>query len=108
MFYHVTPVANVPSIMANGLVPSIGERSAALGEVDARVYLFTSLEACEEGLANWLGDTFTQLADDELVVLELKSEGISGVSEAGYEIACLHAIPPTHIARLLDENLASI
>lgn len=59
-FYHVTPTDNLASIMSEGLVPSVGDRSKKLGE-NACVFLFPSREDAEDGVDQWMGDDF----DDE-------------------------------------------
>ena len=53
--YHVTPARNLPSIQEKGLLPTIGERSLALGEGQEAVYLFPSREDVDNALSNWLG-----------------------------------------------------
>lgn len=103
-FFHVTPAENLASILTHGLVPSIGARSAALGEPTARVYLFTSREACEQALCNWLGEAFEDL-EHGLVILELEAVGITGQSEAPFEVACSDVVSPELIRRVLDEAL---
>lgn len=105
MLYHVTPAENLESIIQNGLVPQIGTRSALLGEASESLYLFTSKEACETGLMNWLGDEFDGA---ELVVLMFDEAGISGCANAGYELACPHTISADLIVGVLDENFAPI
>ncbi|HDS1721752.1 hypothetical protein NPS53_09585 [Pseudomonas putida] len=102
MLYHVTPLANLPSIFSNGLVPQIGERSALHGESSENLYLFTSAEACETALMNWLGDEFE---DVELAVLEFEDGDIAGDTSSGYELVCHTSIPASCIKRVLDENL---
>lgn len=101
MLYHVTPASNLPSILHSGLVPQIGERSTLLGESSNGIYLFTSAEACETGLMNWLGDEFE---DTELIILEFDEAGIFGDASAGYELVCTSTIPADRIVRVLDEN----
>lgn len=85
MLYHVTPAENLESILMRGLVPHIGARSAQANEALRCVYLFTSAEACETALMNWLSDEFE---DTELVVLELDRAGVTGDVCAGFELAC--------------------
>ena len=38
--YHVTTLDNLNSIIRNGLVPNIGDRSKKLGETESRIYFF--------------------------------------------------------------------
>ncbi len=99
--YHVTPEENLPSIMEQGLRPSIGERSAELGETAERVYLFPSKEACEDALANWLGEQFD---DGTLVILEVDITGLAMESDVGFEAACREAIEPNRVQAIFDET----
>lgn len=73
--YHVTLASNLDSIMRDVLVPSIGDRSSALGESGPAVFLFPSREYLED--ATWLADEFDE--EDELVVLEV--DGVEGSDE---------------------------
>lgn len=68
-YHHVTPRENLKSIRQQGLIPRRGKRSAALGEEQDAVYLFTSPEAVHDALINWLLDEFEE--KDELVVIDI-------------------------------------
>lgn len=68
-FYHLTPRRNLEAIKAQGLMPTVGERSESLGEAEPRIYLFDSKESLEEALGNWLGEEFDE--DEELVALSI-------------------------------------
>jgi hypothetical protein len=103
MYYHVTSASNIESIRQNGLIPQIGARSLELGETISRIYLFTSKKFCEDGLMNWLGDYFE---DEEIVILEIESVHVQGVSEVEYEIACEHAISFKNIKIFNEQFLA--
>lgn len=105
MLYHVTPLVNLPSILMNGLQPQIGERSALIGESTENVYLFTSSDACETALMNWLGDEFE---DVELAVLEFEEGDAAGDCSVGYELVCKTGIPARSIKRILDESFDPI
>lgn len=65
-FFHITPTANVPAILMEGLQARIGPRSEQLGEPAPAVYLFATLEAADNALGNWLGECFE---DDEQLSL---------------------------------------
>lgn len=104
-YYHATLKDNLDSILGVGLVPRIGERSAAYGEAIPRVYLFTSLAECETALSSWLGDALEDVEKDGLAILEIDPTGVRGSSDALYECACEDAIPPGAILRVLDESL---
>jgi len=68
MFYHITPVRNLKSIMRNGLIPKIGPRSRKVGERYPMVHLFTSMDALEDALMNWMETEFT----GKLAILQVK------------------------------------
>ena len=55
-YYHVTPTRNLEIIKKEGLKPSIGERSAKIGEDKPRTYLFKHRDAAEDAVSNWMGD----------------------------------------------------
>lgn len=107
-YYHVTLKDNLDSILGAGLVPRIGERSAAYGEVIPRVYLFTSQINCEAALSSWLGDALEDVEEDGLVILEIDPAGLQGSSDVPYECAYEDVIPPGAIVRVLDERLNAI
>lgn len=102
--YHVTPVENLVSILERGLQPRIGERSAELGEQAPRVYLFSSRDACDNALANWLGECFDYLPEDGLVILEIDVTGLVLESAVEYELVCYEAITPSRIVDVMDEG----
>ena len=67
--FHVTPKSNLESILTNGLIPQIGERSKEM-EIEPLVCLFASYEDCENALCNWLGESFDEL-EEELITLKV-------------------------------------
>lgn len=72
-FYHVTLAKNLDSILTNGLIPRIGERSLEIGEKEASVYIFPSEADMECAVMQWLGDWYEDEygEDVELVCLEI-------------------------------------
>ena len=95
VFYHVTPVENLDSILTHGLRPTIGDRSQEIGETDAAVYLFPSYADLVDGLGNWLGECFDD--EDELVVLEVDGYRLPFCESVGYEITVSEPISPDRI-----------
>lgn len=69
-YFHVTPISNLPSILKDGLIPQIGERSKEL-ETEERVYLFITYEDCQTALYQWLGEEFDEL-EEEVVSLKVE------------------------------------
>lgn len=98
--YHVTPKSNLPSILKNGLVPTIGERSQLL-ETIPKIYLFPSKENLETALLNWLGQEFEDLEED-LIILEIDLSDTIYQSEA-FELTVSEIIKPDLILNVYDE-----
>lgn len=72
--FHVTPRSSVRSIVEDGLRPQIGPRAASIGEQEPRVYFFTSVQALEDGLVNWLGEQFGE--DEQLALLAVRKSDV--------------------------------
>lgn len=53
--YHVTNQSNLKKIMKNGLEPRVPEDFGESGDVKG-VYLFKSIDDCENALMNWFGE----------------------------------------------------
>lgn len=68
--YHVTTKKSLDTVLSEGLKHFIGPRSERFGEEGAKVFLFGSLEALEDGLGNWLGEEFDD--DEEVAVVAVK------------------------------------
>lgn len=98
--YHITLAKNLTSIMSEGLIPQIGERSQMLGEKDEAIYLFPTKADVTNALLQWLGEMYDD--DEELALLEINTTRMHLVpSIADYEIKCLEPIPP-HCITLLE------
>ena len=111
--YHVTRAENIGSIMKDGLVPAIGERSEKLGEQTPAVYLFTSLENMDNALWNWLGEEFEEENEAagfeiERVALEVMLDDSLYIDpDEFYEIEVTDTIPPENI-RVMSADEYSI
>jgi hypothetical protein len=101
--YHVTPTRNVKSILAKGLVPSIGARSSQL-ETESNLFFFPSKDAAEDALMNWLGDEFPE--DEPLALLAVSSNGLEGKFTQGaeYEYTVSSPVPPQNI-KVVSTNI---
>lgn len=102
--YHVTPAVNLNSILQAGLQPRIGERSGDLGERLPRVYLFADQESCDTALSGWLGECYTDIPEDGLLVLLVNVTDLTLESDAGYELACVDVIEPSRILEITRED----
>ena len=65
MPWHITETRNAESILKDGLIPKIGQRSSDAGETVAMVHLFSRLEDLES--ANWIDDAFDAETDISLL-----------------------------------------
>src|SRR5208282_6194720 len=85
MYYHVTPTANVPRIMSEGLIPQRGPRSKRMA--DHGIFLFEDMETMEDALSNWLGDEFEEDEPLTLLGVELPPDAKNRTDDsADYEI----------------------
>ncbi|MDK6079625.1 hypothetical protein [Massilia varians] len=100
--YHITPAANLPSILDLGLEPQIGPRSASAGERVAAVYCFTDLAAVEDALTNWLGGCFDEEEALALLRIDVGNDVRLGAG-AGYEVMVLAPIPARALAVLSED-----
>jgi hypothetical protein len=108
-FFHVTTEHALQKILADGLEPRIGERSAEANEPTPAVFAFVDRQALENGLSNWLGDAFEDYYG-ELFILEFSYTGTRFRRDLGYtyEIAILEPVPASQIVRVLDEYLMPV
>ena len=99
--YHVTHARNVPSIMANGLMPSVGDRTAA-AEDERAVYVFPSIEYAEDAIMNWLGDELDE--DEPIAILSLTVPRAWLIDQGvAYERTMHHTVPPEMIKIVREE-----
>lgn len=107
MLYHVTPYDNLESILKNGLIPTIGPRSAKIGGVKPAVYLFQSLDEVEDALMNWMVDDFEAEDINQLIILEIQSDNIA-INKERNVVIVKQSILPSSIVRVLDEDMEEI
>lgn len=70
--YHVTLMENVESILKDGLIPQIGERSREFGEEFEAVYMFPSIDDMECALGQWLGEWYNDEYGEEIPLASLE------------------------------------
>ena len=107
MHYHVTPLENLAAVLRDGLVPALGPRSLQMGEPEPAVFLFTSYEAMETALSNWLGDEFPE--EEALVVLHVDMDALGLPpgrirQDVSFEIAVLVPVPASVLVAAEDEG----
>jgi hypothetical protein len=98
VYYHVTKSNNIDSIMKNGLMPSVGDRSKKMNERPS-IFLFKSIQDVEDAMMNWLGD---ELEDHPATLLKIKIPQHVQIypTSAGYESQVFDHIPPDYIQNL--------
>lgn len=102
-FYHVTKKENVESILKNGLIPQIGERSKLMDEEEA-IFLFPNYHECENALFNWLGEIYEGY-EGELVSLEVFLPAKFGQEKVlDWEWLIRKPIPPAYIRFFKNEG----
>lgn len=101
MLYHVTTVSALASIMENGLLPQIGPRSSDLGEDKPAIYAFASLEAVEDALCGWMGESLP--GDAEIAVIEIDLD--IHPEPDSFEVVLTETVPPALFRRILNESL---
>jgi hypothetical protein len=57
---------------------------------------------CENGILNWLGEALDE--EQEIVVLELRIDGLSVDCSLGWEISIFDSIPANRICRVYEED----
>lgn len=105
--YHVTLMKNLESIMNEGLIPCIGERSKDCGENEKLVYMFPSLEEMENALFNWLGEWYNDNYGEDIKLtsleINLPDEFPIYLGEVEYEVVCKEVILPKFIKFFREE-----
>lgn len=93
--YHVTSSENVGRILHEGLIPSIGGYAESMGETQASVWLFPTLEDAEEMAPVWLEPYY----GDDLTFLEVELDDDFPLEYTGsdYEVVVHETIPPDNI-----------
>lgn len=117
-YFHVTPMANVPSIMGLGLLAKIGERSEKYGEKKPAVWLFSDVGEMETALTNWLGEEFNFEGDEtgkeiSLAIVQIdlpesfpvmqKKDVVGVFFEVFFEAYSEKNIPAEYITAVYDE-----
>lgn len=101
--WHVTPTRNVFGILEEGLKPCVGERSQALGEDTARVYVFTDALALEDALTNWLGEAFDEEEALSVLLLDVVPERVL-VPQDLFEAYIMDTVEPACIVSVTPEH----
>ena len=94
--YHVTLRSNLESILSNGLIPDIGERSYDAGETQKFVFLFPTKNDVENAMLTWLGEYY---CDEDIVYLEVNLPDNFPIEqgEVEYEMISRQIIPKEYI-----------
>lgn len=108
-YFHISSKENLDSILENGLIASIGERSQEIGERIEAVFLFPNKEEMDNALYNWLGEQFDD--SEELVIFQIDLPSnfpvyreVDSNGEDFYEAYCYCDIPEEYITAVYDET----
>ena len=102
MYFHVTRMELLPSILHGGLIPTVPRDMP--GEPSG-VYLFPDADAVDTALTNWLGDRFEE--DEDLVIIEVDPEQLEEdlfLESVEYERIYTAPIPVAALQRLFTEE----
>lgn len=102
--FHVTPISNVNSILKDGLIPQLGERSQQLENEKEGIFMFSNYENCEYALCNWLGEEFEEL-EEELITLKIELPlDFPLDQEVEWELIARKTIHPKYISVYKNEG----
>ena len=102
--FHVTPISNVKSILKDGLLPQLGERSQQVEDEKEGVFMFSNYESCEHALCNWLGEEFEEL-EEELITLKIElANEFPLEQETEWEMISRKTIDPKYISLYKNEG----
>lgn len=101
--YHVTKKENLPSILRNGIIPQIGERSSDCKEQFPYVFLFPSEEDKNTALSSWLGLCFDENEELVSLKLDLPDEFPIKAGDVEFEVLSEITIPSCYIVQIEDE-----
>lgn len=111
--FHVTRTTNIDSILVEGIVPQIGERSLEFGEPREAVFAFPTALDCNTALGQWLGEWFEEAeeeAEEEegrdiaLAIIEFDPTGLTRLPfEVEFEVAFSDRVPPSAIRAIHSE-----
>jgi hypothetical protein len=97
----MTPAANVPTILAEGLKARIGERSQEISEPVPAIYLFRTLEGAENALGGWFGGSFDEDTQLSLLAVDLYID--VPADDTRFEVAINADIAASAITVLCDD-----
>lgn len=110
--YHVSSAeAYRNHISKEGLIPKLGDRSFEMYEPEKRVYFFSSMDALEDGVTNWLGDALADFGVEEIAILKVDLSNMTventfdGGSMESWEMYTTNPVPPERITLVRYEPL---
>lgn len=100
---HVTTASAAESIRSHGLRPSIGPRSAQLGETVPAIYFFTSESALISACDNWLSEAFEDVEESLVVlVVDVSAQVVRIDPTAAFEAVVTVPVAAAAVVRAYD------
>lgn len=91
IFYHITPTANIPFVLEQGLLPSVGDRSLEANEFTPFVYAFFDKNMLDDAMGGWLDGCF----DDDIELSVITFEADKGFNIISFEAQFEEVIHPS-------------
>lgn len=108
VMYHVTLIEHVESILAEGLIPQLGNMAKDCGETKKAIWLFPDRESVETALSSWLGEElearYGEDCETAIIAIHLPESFSSSLrynADIGYEVVCDSPIPAVYL-QILD------
>lgn len=95
-YYHVTPEKNLKTILQEGLKPMLGKYSEAMGETEAGIWMFPSIEDAKEMAPIWLEPFYG--TDLILLLVDLPDGWPLEYTGSDYEVISREKISPKYIS----------
>jgi len=93
---HVTTDESLQTILNDGLIPQIGERSQYYGEEQRAIYFFSNEDDMDNALCCWLGEWFDDYEGElHALMVEVSPERVAQTCD--WEYICFDTIHPSKI-----------
>ena len=100
--FHITSKKNIPSIMSEGLIPSLGFLSDMIMESRPAVFMFKELSEVDYAMNHWYGDFIRYMyPEKDLRLLQVDLPEDFEVEERyGWELVSYRKIPAGYLSKI--------